>query len=82
MTKEQLEADVSSLKWDFPKLTEATAYAIACDEYSTAELLELKRRLDLSSEEFIETIVFIEERGGLEFEPVGDPASQNEEVGE
>lgn len=72
MTIQQLEADVSTLKFDFPNLSESTAYAVACDEYSTDELLELKRRLDLSSEEFIETVKFIEQRGGLDGNEVGD----------
>lgn len=72
MTIQEHEARVSDLLFDFPELSESTAHAIACEHYDTEELLELKRRLSLEPDEFIETVAFIEERGGLEDNRVGD----------
>lgn len=72
MTIQEHEARVSSLLFDFPELSEHTAHAIACEQYDTEELLELKRQLSLEPDEFIETVKFIEKRGGLENNRTGD----------
>lgn len=72
MTQEEHTARVSTLITDYPEMTRSTAHAIACDHYTAEELLELKRTLGLDQDEFIETVMFIEQRGGLDRNEVGN----------